>query len=350
MSLALKHFKLKVNETPLPLNLSNQAKKLHYFHYLKKLIELIHHHQARELDSEPFHLLDFGCSGGIGPEWRLLEPRLRAVGIDINESEVACLNQAEKNPNVRYVAGNLELSPEHPIRKERGTPFVCESHKAFAKTSAWDAYSRRKKHPETPQRNSKPEYVNFEKVLEEAGFGYVDFIKIDVDGPDFDILQALEPSLGRLQVLGLKLEVNFNGSSNPHDHTFHNMDRLMRKNGFDLYGLELRKYTKNALPGRFEGDFFGQTIKGALAQGDALYFLNQIPPNYSQIKILKLISLMTLLDQVDSAADHLLNLNEQELFKKAYLDAVASSEGFRNYEILIRQWKEKPETFFKNHT
>lgn len=317
---------------------------------MKELIELIKNEFQRELSEEPFHVLDLGCSGGIDSNWRSLEPFLVALGIDFNIREIERLNAAEKNKNIRYFAGNLELPPDHPIQKERGTPYVCESHKAFAKTSAWDAYSRKKQHPDMPQSSSKPEYVNLEKTLQEAGFGYVDFIKIDVDGPDFDILQALEPSLGRLQVLGLKLEVNFNGSSDPHDHTFHNMDRLMRKNGFDLYGLELRKYTKNALPGRFEGDFFGQTIKGALAQGDALYFLNQIPPNYSQIKILKLISLMTLLDQVDSAADHLLNLNEQELFKKAYLDAAASSEGFRNYEILIRQWKEKPETFFKNHT
>lgn len=315
---------------------------------MNKLIELIKNEFQKELSEEPFHVLDLGCSGGIDVNWRSLEPYLVALGIDFNTREIERLNATEKNKNIKYFAGNLELAPDHPIRKERGAPFVCESHKAFAKTSAWDAYSRKKKHPDTPQSNSKPEYVNLEKFLQEAGFGYVDFIKIDVDGPDFDILQALEPSLGRLQVLGLKLEVNFNGSSDPHDHTFHNMDRLMRKNGFDLYGLELRRYTKNALPGRFEGDFFGQTIKGALAQGDALYFLNQIPPNYSQIKILKLISLMSLLDQVDSAAELIKGLDTKSSLKQSYLDKASQIHGFPNYKNLMETWGKNPESFFKN--
>lgn len=315
---------------------------------MKELIELIKSECRKELSEEPFHVLDLGCSGGIDSNWRSLEPFLVALGIDYNTQEIERLNKEEKNKNIRYFAGNLELPPDHPIRKKRGTPFVCESHKAFAKTSAWDAYSRKKQHPDTPQSSSKPEYVNLEKTLQEAGFGYVDFIKIDVDGPDFDILQTLEPSLGRLRVLGLKLEVNFNGSSDPHDHTFHNMDRLMRKTGFDLYSLELRKYTKNALPGQFEGNFFGQTVNGALAQGDAVYFLSPIPANYSSLKIVKLITLLTLQNQIDSAAELIKDLDTKSPLKQSYLDKASQIHGFPNYKNLMETWEKSPESFLKN--
>ena len=54
-------------------------------------------------------------------------------------------------------------------------------------------------------------------------------IKIDVDGADFDILQTLSDSLMRLNVLAVGLEVNFVGSPDETDHTFHNTDRFMRR-------------------------------------------------------------------------------------------------------------------------
>jgi hypothetical protein len=314
---------------------------------MKELIELIKNECQRELSEEPFHVLDLGCSGGIDSNWWSLEPFLVALGIDFNIREIERLNDTEKNTNIKYFAGNLELPPDHPVRKERGTPFVCESHKAFTKTSAWDAYCRRKKEHDSLENLSKPDYVNFEKVLREHDFRYVDFIKIDVDGPDFDILQALEPSLGRLQVLGLKLEVNFNGSSDPHDHTFHNMDRLMRKNGFDLYDLEVRRYTKSALLGPFACDFFGQTINGSATQGDAVYFLNPIPANYSSLKIVKLITLLTLQNQIDSAAELIKDLENKSSLKQSYLEKASQIHGFPNYKNLMETWEKSPESFLK---
>jgi len=152
---------------------------------MNKLIELIKNEFQKELSEEPFHMLDLGCSGGISSDWRLLEPFLRAMGIDLNAEEVKNLNTLEKNRKLKYCAGNLELPPDHPIRKKRGTSYVCESHTAFAKTSAWDAHSRGQKQETQGNNSSKHDHVNLEALLQQAGFSYVDFIKIDVDGPDF---------------------------------------------------------------------------------------------------------------------------------------------------------------------
>jgi hypothetical protein len=190
--------------------------------------------------------------------------------------------------------------------------------------------------------------VDLPDLLKSQGFSYVDFIKIDVDGPDFDLLQALEPHLERLQVLGCKLEVNFNGTADPHDHTFHNMDRLMRKNGFELYDLELRRYTKKALPGKFEGNFFGQTQGGALAQGDALYFKNINNQESCGIKIKKLITLMSLHGHIDSAAQHLVETCLNQKLKDEWLDLAAKKEGYDKYKDLMHAWQKDPKLFFKD--
>jgi len=313
---------------------------------MNKLIEIIKKEFQVELTKEPFHMLDLGCSGGISADWRLLEPYLKVIGIDLNVEEVEKLNKEEKNKAIKYLAGNLDLSPDHPIRKARGGPFVCHSHRAFARTSAWDAHTRTQKQRESGNPSTKPDHVDLPDLLKSQGFSYVDFIKIDVDGPDFDLLQALEPHLERLQVLGFKMEVNFNGTTDPHDHTFHNMDRLMRKNGFELYDLELRRYTKKALPGRFVWNFFGQTQNGALAQGDALYFKSLTSSNVR--KQIKMVTLLSLYGQMDSAADLVIQGCFGQSVKKKWLDAASQIAGFPSYHVLLRQWESDPAKFFRD--
>jgi len=46
-----------------------------------------------------------------------------------------------------------------------------------------------------------------------------DFLKIDVDGPYFQILNSIGESFDRLGILGICLEVNWFGSPHPADHT-----------------------------------------------------------------------------------------------------------------------------------
>jgi hypothetical protein len=315
---------------------------------MNKLIEIIKKEFQTELAKEPFHVLDLGCSGGISADWRLLEPYLKVIGIDLNVEEVEKLNKEEKNKAIKYLAGNLDLSPDHPIRKARGGPFVCHSHRAFARTSAWDAHTRTQKQRESGNPSTKPDHVDLPDLLKSQGFSYVDFIKIDVDGPDFDLLQALEPHLERLQVLGFKMEVNFNGTTDPHDHTFHNMDRLMRKNGFELYDLELRRYTKKALPGKFLFNFFGQTETGALAQGDAVYIKRIELEKFSKTKIAKTIVLLTLFGQIDSAADLIKEGPFRESLRQAWLDYAAQLFSHKNYKDLMRKWEKTPTAFFRD--
>lgn len=296
--------------------------------------------------SKPFQLIDFGCSGGIDPGWRLFAPHMKCLGVDFNITEIERLKKDEKDPKVSYLAGNLELPPDHPLRKQRGSGFVCESHKSFAETSAWDAHTRQSRPNNNTNEPAKPDYLNLTRICDVSGFDYVDFVKIDVDGSDFDILQALEPQIQKLKILGFKVEVNFSGSCDPHDHTFHNTDRLLRKNGFELFDLELRRYTKKTFPGKFIGNFFGQTTAGALAQGDALYFLNINKNGLDLNTKSKLVALMCLYSQIDSAMDVLIKGGFSDNKKHKILDAAAKQNGFPNYLEMMKMWEKEPSSFF----
>jgi hypothetical protein len=152
--------------------------------------------------------------------------------------------------------------------------------------------------------------IDVSELLDHLKVESVDFIKIDVDGADYEVLSSLEAKLNEMEVLGAALEVNFIGSDRPHHHTFHNTDRLMRKAGFGLFGLTVRPYSSASLPAPFILPYPAQSTLGRPMQGDALYlrdFAFKIDSSnaddYSWEKIAKLIALFAMFNLPDQAAE-----------------------------------------------
>jgi Methyltransferase FkbM domain len=84
------------------------------------------------------------------------------------------------------------------------------------------------------------------------GIQSIDFLKLDVDGQDFEVLLSLESWLGEAQCLGLMVEVCYFGSADETDHTFHNVDRYLKRLGFELFDvLPMYRYSTKALPAPF---------------------------------------------------------------------------------------------------
>jgi hypothetical protein len=63
----------------------------------------------------------------------------------------------------------------------------------------------------------------------------------------FKILNSIGESFDHLGILGI--EVNWFGAAHPADHTFHNVDRYVRKFGSELYDVTMVRYAHCALPG-----------------------------------------------------------------------------------------------------
>jgi hypothetical protein len=216
------------------------------------------------LQDERFTLMDIGCSGGIDPFWRHLGDRLQAFGFDPNIEEINRLNSSADAAGIEYIAAFVGVPPDHPIALRRlqeglhaGNPWARLSvartlqlrdersdtltHEQMTRINLW--HRTRLADPEQP--------IFLSAFAQERHLTDIDFIKIDADGPDFDILCSVEDLLGGARVLGLRLEVNFFGRDNDADHTFHNTDRFMRRNGFELVDLSVRKYALAALPARY---------------------------------------------------------------------------------------------------
>jgi hypothetical protein len=270
----------------------------------------------------PFTVVDVGCSGGIGLIWRLFGKQLRAFGFDPDLDECKRLSAAEVLPGVRYVPAFVGLTPDHPVALRRGD-------KPYAQRNPWnrlaiarsvairDQLKPAMSNAELTARSqwqrtrladpSTPIYLpDFfcDRAIED-----IDFIKMDVDGPDFDILQTLSDSFIKLNVLAVGLEVNFFGSHDGTGHTFHNTDRFMRSLDFALVHLTVRPYSLSALPARYRIPYPAQSVSGRPYQGDALYVRDFGDPDQAAgrglapAKMAKLAALFAAFGLYDCAAE-----------------------------------------------
>jgi hypothetical protein len=283
------------------------------------------------LKHENFTLVDVGCSGGIEPIWRLFGQRFAAVGFDASVSECRRLQAEETNPNVHYLAGFVGLPTDHPFAVySAGKPEI--SNELFLRTSAvWtrqlqaEALKAATDHermqrgfwPDTELADpNKPVFVP--QALAERGYDTVDFLKIDIDGPDFKVLNSFDGLFEKLGIIGVRLEVNMHGGTGDTMHTFPNTDLFMRRSGYELVSLDSRHYSMRALPARFAITMPAQTVRGRILQAEAFYVRDIAGAEYRQVgaalsneKILKLAAIFSAWDQPDGAAEILVTYRER---------------------------------------
>ena len=285
---------------------------------------------AQKLKTERFTLLDIGCSGGIDPVWRAFEPQLRALGIDASETECQRLAGLERNPKVSYVAAFASGSADKPIDLSAGpaAPLIMKVRDRMSFMRTREIREGRLKGASTEEQlrhnawemtgladPSKPIVVP--DLLAERRWTDLDYLKIDTDGIDYEILQSFKGRFDPLGVIAVQLEVNFLGTDQPDEHTFHNTDRFMRGQGFDLLRLDVRNCSSRALPARYIWPTPAETVSGRPFQGEAYYARDVLAPHraaagagLSAEKIAKLAAVFAAWNVPDAAAELLLGRRE----------------------------------------
>lgn len=324
-----------------------------------------------KLSNTPFTLLDIGCSGGIARFWRVFTPSLIAIGIDPVKSEINRLREHETLDQVQYINQFIGLPNTHPLTLKRhgqepwgGNPW----NRLSAATGAEIIRAQTKQSNKLAVLNDwqgsdladPAKSITIDDLVKEMGLPNIDFIKIDIDGYDLDVIHSSIEVSASSPVLGYTLEVNFFGSTSETDHTFHNTDRVMRELGFDLFDLSIRKYSTSALPAPFIGNSPAQTQFGRPLQGDALYLRDpmaattrgaaQCPPLPIH-KLLKLICLFECFGLPDHAAELIINYRAQleELCAPVeLLDLLARQVDpkAKSYDEYIQKFKSDPTSFY----
>lgn len=259
---------------------------------------------------EPFTLVDVGALGGIQGHWAAFGKYLRVIAFEPNEVECRRLQQTG-DPRVTYLPFGLGA------RDEARRLYIHRNPSSSSIFPYTRSFTERFIGPETTEVVGE-ETIHLrcmDDVL--ADVGDIDFVKLDAEGAEHDIMTAGHKTLSSLNVLGLMSEIRFHKG---HSGTpvFWEIERLVREMGYELYDLELGRTSRKELPYpllydyRHDTDYqkkiFGGTISGQVLGGDALYLRDYavVKPPTTPTKVLKLACLFEIFEHVDSAAELIL--------------------------------------------
>jgi hypothetical protein len=311
----------------------------------------------------PFALIDVGCAGGIAEPWSAFGPSLVSHGYDPDVTACEEAQARERFPHVRYHARFVGLPESHPfVQRRRADAGQWPNTNIWGRVTAGYLAGKRQDaeagEPTVEARLADPSsIIGVEEIVRGERLPTVDFLKVDVDGPDIEVLETAGEVLADRQVLGVAVEVNWFGSGNPSEPTFHNTDRFMRKHGYALFGITVRPYSRTDLPAPFLRELYAETRFGQPYQGDAIYVRDLAAPEqqdladaYPAEKLIKLACVYELIGLPDCAAE-MLNRFRPRLAAfgdiEALLDALTppllgEKLTYRQY---ISRFKQEPHLF-----
>jgi FkbM family methyltransferase len=270
-----------------------------------------------------FFLLDVGCSGGLDVRWNVFGERLRAVAFDAWIAEINRLTATDTRPNIRYEAayvGCRDFARLFPYELKESTEGRNSS--PFRRVSAFAADRRlRKSYAQDTTIAGDPmqwtlRRLTLDEYVDPSQYGQVDFIKVDTDGHDIEVVLGADAILAAGGALGLFVEVQLHGPIHEFANTFPNIDGLLRRRGFSLFDLQTYRYSRADLPAPFAWDVAAQTTTGQVLWGDALYLRDLASLRYEEMwpdyqitpdRIMKLACLFDLYGLPDCAAELLNN-------------------------------------------
>ena len=321
--------------------------------------------ERRLWGDSPLFLLDVGCSGGIESRWRPFGDRLRAVGFDPLIAEVDRLNAANTHPGIQYEAAfvtSREYDQLFPPEL-RNDSVASRNNQPFERSSAAAVLHRMPVSYIQQVFNAgapvalTDRTITLDEYIPVNEHSRVDFVKIDTDGHDIEVILGAHGIFSASGVIGLTVEAQFHGATHEYANLFSNIDRIVRQHGFSLFDLQSHRYSRAALPAPFVKDMTAQTISGQMFWGEALYFRDLGAKDYELMwpyeitaeRVMKLACLFELFELPDCAAELLLNRGDfiDAETRESLLDLLTSGAP-GSYRAHIAAFEEDHTQFFQS--
>jgi len=300
------------------------------------------------LRDDPVTIVDVGARWGFNEEWRVFGDSLRMICFEPDVEECERLN-AQADRRVTYVPAALG--------NEAGTATfyitrLDASCGLYRTNSQYFSRLLNGANGEVVGERSVS-VTTLDSELSRLGVPAVDFIKLDAEGAELDVLLGAPETMSSAGLLGLQSECRFQKEINGCP-TFSELDRHVQPFGLRLYGLWFGHQSRRALPYPGIHDyrlpsgerFFAYTTSGQIMDGDALYFRDWlIPANAGRrsqaaaTQVLKAAAFFEIYDLIDCAAELILghrDLLSARVDCDALLDRLTPSlagrrMGYREY-------------------
>jgi FkbM family methyltransferase len=265
---------------------------------------------------ERFIILDGGAREALSdPRWGSLDPkRVRLYGFEPDDVEVAVLNRtaAERGLDYRYYAAGLWSETASLTFYENKSPgggaFYPQN---TALTDRWKFANAEQKFLSRdifyPVKTSTWSLTSIDRWSSEHGISDIDFMKLNVQGAELEILKGCGPVLD--SVIGLMVEVSFVESYRNRPF-FADIDAFLRARHFsffDLIGHHYMGRARSPITARHAPGLY--PLWGQLIEGHGIYFRDPMElearglpvDHYSVAKLLKLASFAEMFGQNEYA-------------------------------------------------
>ena len=241
---------------------------------------------------DPIRIVDVGARWGYNAEWAIFKPYLHVYCFEPDAEECKRLN-ANAEPNVKYLPFALGRDAGEAILYEAKLSASTGLYKT--NTSYFSRLLNRDNGITVAETTLTVHTLT--EALQEFGVESIDFIKLDVEGAELDVLQGGTQYVEHPALVGILTEVRFQEEINGCP-IFWQMDQHVRQAGFRLYDLQFHYQSRHALPYPGLADyrtpegqrFFAYTTHGQMMDGDALYFRDLLVPANRQARAAASIS------------------------------------------------------------
>jgi FkbM family methyltransferase len=249
---------------------------------------------------DPLILVDVGVRGGFEDHWLIYKDQIKMIGFEADAEECEKLNNGNRScDGVEYdvtyypIALHSEEGKQHFYRTNYPPASGVYYPDPKIVGRFIDIINLQVKNTEMI------DVIDFD-TFAEGKIDHVDFFKLDTEGNELDILKGAKNHLKN--ALGVCVETEFYPI---HDEqpVFADVDTFMRGEGFMLYSLDTHKWGRKDF---YKFEHVKKVIPiGQVMIGQALYFKDPITncENWSEKRILKMVSLMELFNHNDSAKE-----------------------------------------------
>lgn len=226
--------------------------------------------KAGAFEEQPFTVVDVGARGGVASYWSVFGDHLRIIGFDLDPAECARLNGID--PRTQYLPFALDREAR------RRTVYVASysASSSFYRTDA--SYFDRYTAAQNAVVMAEPtlETTTLSAALASIGLHSADFIKVDAEGAELEILQGAQDLLPSVQ--GILSEVRFTKRFCGCPE-YWEVEKYLREQSFELYDLDVYRLSRKSLPYPYlYSNYFddgrpaaGPSTQGQVLWADALY-------------------------------------------------------------------------------